>query len=135
METKIQQKPQDQASTKLTAEVIEGILDKKGQNITKLDLRHLDEAVCDYFIICQGSSTTQVKAIADNVMYQVKTELEELPLSFEGMKNSEWVLIDFVSVVVHVFLKDKREFYQLEDLWSDAITTNYTDDGKIVKET
>lgn len=135
METKIQQKPQDTASTILTTQVIEGILDKKGQNITKLDLRHLDEAVCDYFIICQGSSTTQVKAIADNVMYQVKTELEELPLSFEGMKNSEWVLIDFVSVVVHVFLKDKREFYQLEDLWSDAITTNYTDDGKIVKET
>jgi len=135
LETKIQQKPKNTTSTILTKEVIEGILDKKGQSITKLDLRHLDEAVCDYFIICQGSSTTQVKSIADNVMYHVKKELEDFPLSFEGMKNSEWVLIDFVSVVVHVFLKDKREFYQLEDLWSDAVITNYTDDGKIVKET
>ncbi len=134
METKVQQKPQNVSTLELAKAVIEGILDKKGQKITQLELTHLNEAVCDYFIICQGTSTTHTKAIADNVIYHLKKEWGEYPLSFEGMKNAEWILIDYASVVVHVFVKDKRAFYQLEDLWSDAVVTNYDEDGSVLDE-
>ena len=129
METKVQQKPQNISTQELAKATIEGISDKKGQKITQLNLTHLNEAACDYFIICQGNSTTHAKAIANNVIYHLKKEWGEYPMSFEGMKNAEWILIDYASVVVHVFVKEKRTFYQLEDLWSDAVVTNYDEDG------
>jgi len=100
--------------------IIQAIQDKKGEQIVSLDLRHINDAVADYFIICEANNTTQVKAIADNIMEHTRKATGEKPWHTEGQHNMEWVLIDFVNVVVHVFLKEVRRFYQLEDLWSDA---------------
>lgn len=100
--------------------VVNALSDKKAENIESLNLSEVNDAICDYFIICHATSGTQVKAIADNVLKQVKDNLGEHPWHKEGFDNLEWVLIDYVDVVVHIFLEEKRAFYQLEDLWSDA---------------
>ena len=105
--------------------VIDSIQDIKGKNILKLDLRHLDEAPTDFFIICEGDSNTQVKAISDNIYRRLKTEGMTLPLHYEGQQNARWILLDYFSTVVHVFYKETRAFYELEDLWGDAIFTEY----------
>jgi len=105
--------------------VIECIQDIKGKNIVKLDLRHLDEAPTDFFIVCEGDSVTQVKSIADNVYQRLKDEYGILPEHFEGQRNATWILLDFFNIVVHVFHPESRAFYELEDLWSDAIITEY----------
>ena len=105
--------------------IVDSIQDIKGKNIVKLDLRHLEDSPTDYFIICEGDSNTQVKAIADNVYYRLKTEGFTLPTHFEGQQNALWILLDYFSTVVHVFYKETREFYELEDLWGDAIFTEY----------
>lgn len=107
--------------------VIESIQDIKGKNIVKLDLRHLDEAPTDFFIVCEGESVTQVKSIAANVYRQLKDDYATLPEHFEGQRNATWVLLDYFNVVVHVFHPESRAFYELEDLWSDAIVTEYQD--------
>jgi ribosome-associated protein len=99
---------------------IKGILEKKGKNITCLNLRNIPNRVCDYFIICEGDSTTQVDAIARSVEEEVRKAIDEKPYHAEGFENSEWILIDYVNVVVHVFQKEIREFYNLEALWADA---------------
>jgi ribosome-associated protein len=99
---------------------VKGILEKKGKNITCLNLRNIPNRVCDYFIICEGDSTTQVDAIARSVEEEIKKSTGEKPYHAEGFENSEWVLIDYVTVVVHVFQKQIREFYNLEALWADA---------------
>ena len=109
----------------LNALIIDSIQDIKGHNIIKLDLRHLDDAPTDFFIICTGESNTQVKAIADNVYLRIKKEGYSLPSHYEGQQNALWILLDYFSTVVHVFYKETREFYQLEDLWGDAIFTEY----------
>jgi len=100
--------------------VVSAIQEKKGQKISLLDLRSLNNSLCDFFIICHGSSTTQVDAIADSVRDFAIKQLNEKPRSIEGKTQSEWVLIDFVDVIVHVFLEEKREHYSLEELWADA---------------
>lgn len=100
--------------------IVQAIQDKKGEQIVSLDLRQINDAVADYFIICEASSTVQVKAIADYVIEHTRKTTGEKPWHSEGQNNMEWVLIDFVNVVVHVFLKEVRRFYQLEELWSDA---------------
>ncbi len=100
--------------------VIEGIKEKKGKNIVVLDLRKMKEAVTDYFIICHGDSTTQVKAIAESVDEEVHKALGVRAWQIEGRENASWVLVDYGDVVAHVFLRDIREFYNLEDLWNDA---------------
>lgn len=105
--------------------ILDSILDIKGKNIVKLDLRKLDDAPTDYFFICEGDSNVQVKAIADNVYGRLKREGGTLPLSFEGQQHATWICIDYFDVVVHVFYKETRGFYQLEDLWSDAEFTEY----------
>lgn len=105
----------------LTQQVVAGILEKKGQNIKVLDLRNIENAVCDYFIICEGNSNTQVDAIADSVEDTVKKNLNQRPYRSEGWENALWILIDYVNVVVHVFEKETRYFYNLESLWADAI--------------
>ena len=105
--------------------VIDSIQDIKGKNIVKLDLRHLDEAPTDFFIICEGDSNTQVKAISDNIYQRLKTEGMTLPSHYEGQQNARWILLDYFSTVVHVFYKETRAFYELEDLWGDAIFTEY----------
>jgi ribosome-associated protein len=100
--------------------ILQAIQDKKGEQIVSLDLRKIKDAVADYFIICEASSTVQVKAIADHVVEHTRKTIGEMPWHTEGQHNLEWVLIDYVNVVVHVFLKEVRRFYQLEELWSDA---------------
>ena len=100
--------------------VVDGILEKKGKDIRVLDLRKLELAVADYFIVCTGNSSTQVDALVDSVDEFAKKLTGENPISIEGRTNGEWVLMDYADVVVHVFLPETREFYKLEDLWSDA---------------
>lgn len=100
--------------------IIEAIREKKGKNIVKLDLRELKNTLCDYFIICEGDSTTQVNALADNIEKQTYLQLSNSPHHIEGRENSQWILLDFFNVIVHVFQKENRDFYKLEDLWSDG---------------
>ena len=111
--------------SKIIKTIIKAIQEKKGENIISLDLRKIPEAVADFFIICDGASTTQVKAIADSVEYEVSKNCEELPYKHEGRTNYHWVLIDYVNVVVHVMLPENRRFYKLEDMWSDAPSENH----------
>jgi len=105
--------------------IIDSIQDIKGKNIIKLDLRHLEEAPTDYFIICEGDSNVQVKAISENIYRRLKQEGYTVPFHIEGQQNSLWILIDYFSTVVHVFYHETRKFYELEDLWGDAIFTEY----------
>lgn len=109
--------------------IIKGIEEVKGNDISILDLREIENTVCDYFIICNGTSNTQVNAIVNSVQKTVSKELKDKPWHVEGSDNAEWVLIDYVNIVVHVFQKHIREFYDIEGLWGDAkvttIQTNY----------
>tara|TARA_Y100000739_G_scaffold210252_1_gene200690 strand:- start:2666 stop:3025 length:360 start_codon:yes stop_codon:yes gene_type:complete len=105
---------------KLINTIVEGIDDVKGNEISLLDLRDLENRVCDYFIICDGSSNTQVSAIINSVTKKVSKKLKDKPWGIEGAENAEWILLDYIDVVVHVFQKSKREFYDLEGLWGDA---------------
>lgn len=107
--------------------VVNAMQEKKGENIISLDLNNIQDSVSGYFIICHGASTTQVNAIYDNILKQVFKNCDTLPFHKEGHENSEWILIDYFDIVVHIFRKDIREFYKLEDLWADAVTTNYKD--------
>lgn len=113
----------------LTEVVIKGIEEKKGEDITVLDLRNIDHSVTDFFVICHANSNTQVNAIADSVEDMVQKTLQDKPWHMEGNANAEWILIDYVNVVVHVFQRDMREQYDLEGLWGDAeikkISSNY----------
>ncbi|SFU62506.1 ribosome-associated protein [Pustulibacterium marinum] len=120
----------DASSTdQLITFILKGIEDVKGQDIDILDLREIENTVCDYFVICNGTSNTQVNAIVNSVQKVVSKELKDKPWHVEGTDNSEWVLIDYVNIVVHVFQKHIREFYDIEGLWGDAkvtsIATNY----------
>lgn len=110
---------------KLREVIVDAILDKKGEEVVSLDLRKIGDAVADVFVICHATSRVQVKAIADHVAEKVKIVLKENPWHSEGFENQEWVLIDYVDTVVHIFLKERREFYQLEDLWQDAERTEH----------
>ncbi len=114
-------------SALLSNMVVEAIQDKKGEKIIKLDLRNIEEAVADYFIICEASNPVQVRAIAENVAESVKETVNERPLGMEGLNTGNWALVDFFNVVVHVFLSPVREMYQLEELWGDAESTEYED--------
>lgn len=110
-----------QAETdQLITQVIKGIEDVKGQDIEILDLRDIENTVCDYFIICNGTSNTQVNAIVNSIQKSVSKALKEKPWHVEGSDNAEWILMDYVDVVVHVFQKHIREFYDIEGLWGDA---------------
>lgn len=107
--------------------IIDCIQDIKGKKILLLDLTELEDTPTDYFIICEGESTVQVKAIANNIHRRIKKEMGILPNHIEGADNSKWVLVDYFTTVVHVFYPESREFYQLEQLWSDAKVTEYED--------
>ena len=107
----------------LISVIIKGIDDVKGENIQLLDLREIENTVCDYFVICSGNSNTQVNAISGSIQKTVGKELKDKPWHVEGQNNSEWVLMDYVNVVVHVFQKHVREFYDIESLWGDAKIT------------
>lgn len=99
---------------------IEGVSDIKGENLVLLDLRGLDNAVCDFFIVAEAQSTTQVNAMADAVHKRVREEADDKPWHVEGAQQSEWILMDYVSTVVHLFQREARAFYDLEGLWADA---------------
>jgi ribosome-associated protein len=107
-------------SSKIIKTIIAAIQEKKGENIISLDLRKINEAVADFFIICEAGSQPQVRAIAENVEWQVKEKCDENPYHHEGYNNLHWVLIDYVNVVVHIMQPDTRKFYRLEEMWSDA---------------
>ena len=108
---------------------VNGILEKKGKDIVTLDLRNVKNALTDYFIICHADSGTQVGAIAKGIEEEVYKKTGEDPWHKEGFENAEWILLDYVNVVVHIFLKEKRYFYSIENLWADAeiqkIASNY----------
>ena len=108
----------------LLSTIIKGIEDVKGNDIDILDLRELENTVCDYFIICNGTSNTQVNAIVNSVQRLVSRELKDMPWHVEGSENGEWVLMDYVDIVVHVFQKHIREYYNIEALWGDAKITS-----------
>lgn len=105
--------------------VVNGMLEKKALDIAVMDLRGVKNAITDYFIICSGNSDTQIDAIADSVDEEVEKNLQIPVWHKEGKQNKEWILLDYVDVVVHVFRKDRRTFYDLESLWGDAHITYY----------
>lgn len=108
-------------NSKILKTIIQAIQEKKGEKIISLDLRKIHEAVSDFFIVCEAGSTTQVRAIADFVETEVKNKCGELPYKHEGKQVLQWVIIDYVNVVVHIMLPETRRFYKLEEMWSDAI--------------
>ncbi len=103
--------------------ILDGIEEVKGLEINVLDLREIENTVCDYFIICNGTSNTHVNAIVNSIQKTVSKALKDKPWHIEGSENAEWVLLDYVNVVVHVFQKHIREFYDVEGLWGDAKVT------------
>lgn len=108
--------------------IISAIQDKKGQDIRILDLEKVDGAPTGEFIVCTGKSTTQVSSIADNVREEVQKKSGEKPINYDGYRNSQWIVIDYGDTMVHVFLPDTRQFYRLEELWSDAKTIEIPDE-------
>jgi ribosome-associated protein len=112
-------------NSKIFKTIIKAIEDKKGEKIISLDLRKIPEAVADFFIVCEASNTTQIKAISDYVEYLVKEVCDEVPYKHEGKQALQWVLIDYVNIVVHVMHPEARKFYRLEEMWSDADTQGH----------
>ncbi len=111
------------SADQLITTIIAGIEEVKGKEITILDLRDIENTVCDYFIVCEGTSNTQVNAIVNSIQKLVSKTTKDKPWHVEGTDNAEWVLIDYVNVVVHVFQKHIREYYDIESLWGDAKMT------------
>lgn len=105
---------------KLVQSVIEGIQEKKGKNITAIELKGMQGAICDYFVICEGNTPTQVSALAESVEEIVKKNTRESPLRVQGQRLAEWIGIDYGNVIVHIFLPELRNFYNIENLWEDA---------------
>jgi ribosome-associated protein len=114
-------------SSKIIKAIIHAIHEKKGENVVSLDLRKIHEAVADFFIICEATNPTQLKAIADYVEFDVKEKTGESAYKHEGRQGEQWILIDYVNVVVHIMLPEPRKFYQLEEMWSDAPAMEHPD--------
>jgi len=112
-------------STYLSEIAIQGIQEKKGHDIVRLDLRELNSSVSDYFVVCNADSSIQVKAIADSVEDEIYKVTQTNPWRKEGQENAEWIILDYFDIVVHIFKTEKREFFGIEDLWGDAETTTY----------
>lgn len=111
------------SADELIALILQGIEEVKGLEINLLDLRDIENTVCDYFVICNGTSNTHVNAIVNSIQKTVSKGIQDKPWHVEGSDNAEWVLLDYVNVVVHVFQKQVREFYDIEGLWGDAKVT------------
>ncbi|MGB3801439.1 MAG: ribosome silencing factor [Lewinella sp.] len=105
--------------------ILDSIRDIKGKNILRLDLRKLDDRPAEFFFICEGESTTQVRAIAENVQKRMKHEMGEITKNSTGSRPSNWVCLDYFDTVIHVFYPETRAFYQIEDLWSDGVATEF----------
>lgn len=113
--------------SKIIKSIIAGIQEKKGEKIVCLDLRKIPEAVADFFIICEADNQPQIRAIAESVEATVYENCDEKPYHREGYQALQWVLVDYVNVVVHVMLSENRKFYKLEEMWSDAELTEHND--------
>lgn len=114
-------------NSKIFKTIIHAIQEKKGEHIISLDLRKIPEAVADFFVICQANNNNQLRAIADSIEEEVNLQCNERPFKHEGRQAEQWILIDFVNVVVHIMLPEPRKFYQLEELWSDASAMEHND--------
>jgi ribosome-associated protein len=114
-------------NSKIIKTIIAAIQEKKGEHIISLDLRKINEAVADFFIVCEAGNQPQIKAIADNVDARVKEKCGEDPYHQEGRQKLQWVLVDYVNVVVHIMLTETRKFYRLEEMWSDAVSVEHND--------
>jgi ribosome-associated protein len=117
-------------SEMLSDVIVKGMQEKKASDIVILDLRKLNNAIADFFVICSGNSDKQLDAIADSVDEEVYKALQENPWHIEGKNNKEWMLLDYINVVAHIFRKDRREFYALERLWGDAGVTEIDENRK-----
>tara|TARA_B000000609_G_C24012124_1_gene260685 strand:+ start:116 stop:499 length:384 start_codon:yes stop_codon:yes gene_type:complete len=104
----------------LIEKIVDGISDVKGQNIKMIDLRKIENRICDFYIICSGSSNIHVSAILESVKKKISKSLKEKPSHTEGEENAEWILLDYINVVVHIFQEKVREFYKIEELWGDC---------------
>jgi len=124
IKTRMHKKDKSTDSNALCDCIVEGMQENKAKDIVVLDLRHIENAVTDYFIICSGDSTTQVEGIGSSIVRTSRKELQQKPWHQEGKSNSEWVLLDYIDVVVHIFHKETRKFYDLEELWADAKRTD-----------
>ncbi len=111
----------------LVKKITEGIQEKKGKGIVVADLTGIGDVICKYFVICQGNSPSQVASIVDSIEDHIRKELHEKPIAIDGLRNAEWVAMDYSDVLVHVFLPDVRQFYNLEHLWADAKLTEIPD--------
>lgn len=114
-------------TTSLLDAIVQGMQDKKAKNITIINLSKLEHRVADYFVICDADSTTHVTAIADSLEESAMKKTNEKPYHSEGYQNAEWILIDYVNIVAHVFMRETREFYNIEGLWADGETTHIAD--------
>jgi len=114
-------------NSKIIKAIIQAIQEKKGEKIISLDLRKIPEAVADFFIVCEAGSTTQIRAIADFIEKEVKDVCDELPYMHEGRQVLQWVVIDYINVVVHIMLPESRRFYKLEEMWNDAVLDELAD--------
>jgi ribosome-associated protein len=114
-------------NSKIIKVIIQAIQEKKGGKIISLDLRKIQEAVADFFIVCEAGSSTQVRAIADFIETEVKNKCGEAPYMHEGRQSLQWVIIDYINVVVHIMLPESRRFYKLEEMWSDAVLEEQED--------
>jgi len=112
-------------STYISEIIIHGLQEKKGNEIVRVDLRKINSSVTDYFVICHADSSTQVRALADSVEKEVYKALHQDPWHKEGFEQGDWILLDYVDVVVHIFKTEKRQHYGIEDLWGDAKLENY----------
>lgn len=113
-----------ETKNKLVEAIVKGIQEKKGQDITIADLRELDGSIANYFVICQGNSPSQVEAIADSVEETARIEAGDKPIHVQGLPQAYWVAMDYGDVLVHIFIPEARDFYNLENLWQDAVITN-----------
>ena len=111
------------ATEEVIKQIIEGIQEKKGKEIVVVDMLKLGNSICDYFVICQGNSPTQVSAIADSIADMVRENCGRKPYAIDGLRNAQWVAMDYGDILVHVFLPDVRKFYDIEHLWADAKLT------------
>ncbi|GAP73257.1 iojap protein [Candidatus Symbiothrix dinenymphae] len=112
----------------LVNKIVEALQDKKGQKIMTLDVSRLDGSICNYFIVAQGNTPTQVSALSDSVWDKVGDDLKEKPLGAIGMQDAQWIAMDYGTVIVHIFIPELRQFYDLETLWADADTIEIPDD-------
>ncbi len=107
--------------------IVDALQDKKGKNITTVDMQNLPGTICQYFVICEGNTPTQVSALSDSVWDKVSENLKEKPLGAEGMRNAQWIAMDYGSVILHIFVPELREYYNLENLWADATLNKIPD--------